>query len=80
MDAVFAWRTTENHDGVTDLTLRYTQCGRYGKGNSYVFVDCSANYKDTYQTFEPSRFMWGKRAYSLGGAQVINPDTGLDIE
>ncbi len=80
LDAVFACKTTANPAGVPDFTLRYTHSGRYGKGNNYVFVDCSAKYKDTYQTFEPTRFMWGKRAYSLGGAQVINPDTGLDIE
>lgn len=80
LNAVFACKTTTNPGSVPDFTLRYTHSGRYGDGNNYVFADTSAKYRNTYQTFDPKKFAWGKRAYSLGGAQVIDPDTGRDVQ
>ncbi|HMS54676.1 MAG TPA: prepilin-type N-terminal cleavage/methylation domain-containing protein [Fimbriimonadaceae bacterium] len=80
LNAVFNCETIANPASVPDFTLRYTARGRFGKGNNYIFTDMSAKYRDTYRTFLPDQFAWGKKAYSLGGATVVNPDTGLPLE
>lgn len=78
--SVFACDTTTNPSSIPDHTLRYTNSGRFDKGNNYVFCDTSAKFRNTLSTFSPKRFAWGKAAYSLGGLQVVDPATGLPVE
>ncbi|MEI7577771.1 MAG: prepilin-type N-terminal cleavage/methylation domain-containing protein [Armatimonadota bacterium] len=80
------WNRCEGKNGVVagqppvDLTLRFTNSGRFDKGNNYVMCDTSAKFHPTNATFNPQRYMWGKAAYSLGGLPVINPATGLEVQ
>lgn len=83
--ATTLWNRCEGKNGVTagqppvDLTLRFTNSGRFDKGNNYVMADTSAKFHPTMRTFDPNRFMWGKRAYSLGGLPVVDPVTGNPV-
>ncbi|MGV3614172.1 MAG: prepilin-type N-terminal cleavage/methylation domain-containing protein [Fimbriimonas sp.] len=64
-----------------DHSIRYTNSGLFGgDGNNYVMVDGSAKFHKTKATFNPSRYLWGKYAYSLGGLPVIDPATGNQVE
>ncbi|RYG37165.1 prepilin-type N-terminal cleavage/methylation domain-containing protein [bacterium] len=80
------WNKCEGKNGQTagqppiDFTLRYTNSGRFDKGNNYVMADTSAKFYQTPATFNPQRFLWGKQAYSLGGGAVIDPATGLQVQ
>ena len=77
---VFACTTGTVLPSSLDHTLRYSHSGRFDRGNNYVFADTSARFKDTYSTLDPTRFAWGKSAYSLGGSAVINPLTGQPVQ
>jgi prepilin-type N-terminal cleavage/methylation domain-containing protein len=80
------WNKCEGKNGQTagqppvDLTLRYTNSGRFDKGNNYVMADTSAKFYNTAATFNPQRFMWGKAAYSLGGSPVVDPVTKQPVQ
>ncbi|MFQ3587306.1 MAG: prepilin-type N-terminal cleavage/methylation domain-containing protein [Fimbriimonadaceae bacterium] len=76
------WRCNDGIrvQGNLDLTIRYANRGRFGNGNNYVFADSSARFSDTFRTFSPSRYMWGRIAYSLGGSQVVDPLTGQPVQ
>lgn len=78
--AVFACTTSTNPSSTPDHTLRYTNVGRFDKGNNYVFADTSAKFRNTMSTFDPKKFAWGKAAYSLGGLPVIDPNTGEPLQ
>ncbi len=66
--------------GATDHVLRYTNPGRFGNGNNYVFADTSARFTEFYRTLDTKRFMWGKLGYSLGGSPVIDRITGQPVQ
>jgi hypothetical protein len=76
---VFACDTTNDPASIPDYTLRYTNSGRFDKGNNYVFCDTSAKFRNTYSTFDVNKFAWGKSAYSLGGLVVVDPATGQPV-
>jgi prepilin-type N-terminal cleavage/methylation domain-containing protein len=76
---VFACDTTNDPASIPDYTLRYTNSGRFDKGNNYVFCDTSAKFRNTYSTFDVNKFAWGKAAYSLGGLVVVDPATGQPV-
>ena len=84
--ATTLWNKCEGKNGQTagepskDLTLRYANSGRFDGGNNYVMADTSAKYFKTAATFNVSRYLWGTRAYSLGGLQVIDPATGNPVQ
>ncbi len=84
--ATAMWNKCEGKNGQVagqppvDFTLRYTHSGRFDKGNNYVMADTSAKFHNTFSTFNPQRFMWGKAAYSLGGAPVVDPATGQPVQ
>ena len=63
-----------------DHVLKYTNSGRFDNGNNYVFADTSARFRDFYQTLNPSRFLWGKAGYSIGGSPVLNRATGQPVQ
>lgn len=79
LDDVFRCDTL-NMKGVTDHTIRYAHMGRFNDGNNYVMADTSARFLNTYRTFDPRNFQWGKRAYSLAGLEIVDPQTGLPIQ
>ncbi len=73
--------------GSTDHVLRYTNAGRFNLdgngvygGNNYVMADTSAKFRDFKSTFNPSRFLWGKQGYSIGGAAVLDRTTGRPVQ
>lgn len=76
---VFSCELRSSNGGATH-TLRYTNAARFTDGNNYVMADSSAKYVNTFATFNPKRFMWGKAAYSLGGLPVIDPATGQEVQ
>lgn len=80
VSAVFACDNTSNPASIPDFTLRYTNSGRFDKGNNYVFADGSAKFRATSSTFDVSRYAWGRAAYSLGGLPVIDPRTELQVQ
>ncbi|QYK53605.1 MAG: prepilin-type N-terminal cleavage/methylation domain-containing protein [Fimbriimonadaceae bacterium] len=63
-----------------DHTLRYSHSGRFDRGNNYVFSDTSAKFRETYSTLSPTKFAWGKEAYSLGGSVIVDPLTGNPVQ
>lgn len=75
--AVFACDsvTDANIDSIPDYTLRYINSGRFSGGNNHVFADTSARFVNTIQSLDPNKFLWGKRAYSLGGGPIVHPVT-----
>ncbi|MCE9559114.1 MAG: prepilin-type N-terminal cleavage/methylation domain-containing protein [Armatimonadetes bacterium] len=70
----------ETGAAIPDHTLRYTNSGRFDKGNNYVMGDTSAKYRVTASTFDVKRWAWGKQGYSVGGLTVVDPATGLALE
>ncbi|RYG82915.1 prepilin-type N-terminal cleavage/methylation domain-containing protein [bacterium] len=66
--------------GTIDSVLRYTNPGRFGTQNNYVFADTSAKSKEFRQTVATSRFLWGKQAYSMGGLPVLDRTTGQPVQ
>jgi prepilin-type N-terminal cleavage/methylation domain-containing protein len=76
---VFACADRTTNGGLTH-TLRYTNRGRFDKGNNYVFADSSAKFRVTDSTFNVQNYAWGSKAYSLGGLDVVNPATGLPVQ
>jgi len=66
--------------GSLDHVFRYTNNGRFDKGNNYVMADTSAKFKNFYATIDPKKFLWGKYGYSIGGAQVIDRATGQPVQ
>ncbi len=75
--AVAVWACDRNADpGMSpDYTIRYTNSGRFDKGNNYVFADTSAKFRNTLSTFDPQRFAWGKKGYSIGFVDVVDGNT-----
>lgn len=71
---------TQNLKGVADHVIRYAHMGRFNDGNNYVMADTSARFQNTYATFNTRNFQWGKRAYSLGGSQIVDALTGLPVQ
>ncbi|MBA4293455.1 hypothetical protein C0431_10860 [bacterium] len=78
--AVFACNSGTVLSSALDHTLRYSHVGRFDRGNNYVFSDTSAKFRDTYSTLSPTRFAWGKAAYSLGGSAIVDPATGQPVQ
>lgn len=79
LNSVFACDTATDPGAIPNFTLRYTNSGRFDKGNNYVFSDSSAKWRNTYATFSVNNYQWGISAYSVGGLQVIDPATGLQV-
>lgn len=74
-----------NNPGVSgtttvDSVLRYTHPGRFDNGNNYVFADTSAKFRPFSLTISVKKFMWGKAGYTIGGATVLDRNTGLPVE
>lgn len=63
-----------------DSVFRYTSPGRWDKGNNYVFADTSAKFKPFASTYSVRGFLWGRYGYSIGGAPVLDRDTGLPVQ
>ncbi len=80
LNQVWACNAGARVTGNLDLTIRYANNGRFQGGNNYVFADTSAKFKDAASTFSPQRYMWGTYAYSLGGSQIIDPNTGQPVQ
>lgn len=57
----------------------YVNSGRHGGGNTFSFADGHAKWMKVAQTLNCSDFMWGRRAYNQGGAEVLCPATGLPM-
>lgn len=66
--------------GTVDNVLRYTNPGRFGNGNNYVFADTSAKFKEFRQTVATNRWLWGKQGYSMGGVAVLDRNTGQPVQ
>lgn len=79
LNAVWACITNADPGISPDHTIRYTHKGRFDEGNNYVFADTSAKFRNTFSTFDPRKFAWGKKGYSVGYAPVIDPVTGQDL-
>ncbi|MFZ4507378.1 MAG: prepilin-type N-terminal cleavage/methylation domain-containing protein [Fimbriimonas sp.] len=80
VDGIFACDRATVNGGTLTHTLRYTNSGRFDKGNNYVNADTSAKFRTTNSTFNVASYAWGSRAYSLGGLEVIDPLTGLPVQ
>lgn len=63
-----------------DHVLRYTNPGRYDKGNVYVFADGHAKFLAFASTLDLRNFRWGKYGYSIGGHPVIDRATGEQVD
>lgn len=65
----------------TDYPLAvYTGGGRIEKGDNYGMADGSAKYRKYSQTLNPNQYMWGVRAYTDGGAPILDPITGQPVQ
>lgn len=70
------------------LHLAYTSPYRFGGskskvrdgGANYTFADSSAKYHSLGSTLNPSRFLWGTRAYTAGGAPVLRKDNSQPVQ
>jgi prepilin-type N-terminal cleavage/methylation domain-containing protein/prepilin-type processing-associated H-X9-DG protein len=54
--------------------ITYAQPDRWGNGANYVFADTHAKFAALSATMNPDNFMWGKRAYTAGGGQIVRAD------
>jgi len=70
------------------LHLAYTSPYRFGGshkkvtegGANYVFADTSAKFKSIGATLNPSNFLWGTKAYTAGGGQVLRKDNNQPVQ
>jgi prepilin-type N-terminal cleavage/methylation domain-containing protein len=64
--------------GLSHIT--YITPDRFGKGSNYTYADTHARFATLQDTLNPSRFQWGKRAYTAGGGLVLKPGTTEPVE
>ncbi len=64
--------------GLSHIT--YTAPTRFGAGANYAMSDTSAKFRTLSDTLNPSRFLWGKRAYAAGGGVINKPGTTTPVE
>lgn len=49
------------------------------QGDNYGMADGSAKYRPFAQTIAPNNYQWGARAFTDGGAPIIDPISGLQV-
>lgn len=49
-------------------------------GDNYGMADGSAKYRAFNQTIAPNNYLWGARAFTDGGAPIIDPISGLPVQ
>ena len=49
------------------------------QGDNYGMADGSAKYRPFAQTIAPNNYQWGAKAFTDGGAQVLDPITSLPV-
>lgn len=70
------------------IHLAYTAPYRFGGGAgkvreggaNYTFADTSAKYQPVAAPLNPTRWLWGTKAYTAGGGQVLRKDNGQPVE
>ena len=64
-----ACRTSPNG---TYARITYAQPDRWGTGANYNFSDTHAKYTAMGASLNPDNFMWGKKAYTVGGLNILD--------
>jgi len=62
------------HNGAGTATashITYVDPVRFGNGANYTFADTHAKFSSLDNTLNPSKFQWGKRAWTAGGGAII---------
>lgn len=54
------------------IRLTYTQPDLWDRGANYTFADTHAKFAALEATLNPDNFLWGKRAYTLGGGAIYD--------
>jgi len=57
----------------------YHGWNNWAEGDNYGMADGSAKYRKFNQTINPTNYLWGPRAYTDGGAPIIDPVSGLPV-
>lgn len=74
-------KSCESGTPATGLShITYTSPKRFGNGANYAMADTSAKFRTLSDTLNPSRFMWGKRAYTAGGGVIYKPGTTTPVD
>jgi prepilin-type N-terminal cleavage/methylation domain-containing protein/prepilin-type processing-associated H-X9-DG protein len=60
--------------------IAYTSPFRHSEGANYIYCDGHAKWARLASTLNPTRFQWGKRMYSHGGAPIYQPGTTIPVQ
>lgn len=58
----------------------YHGWNNWSEGDNYGMADGSAKYRKFSQTINPGSYMWGARAWTDGGVQIIDPVSGNPVQ
>ncbi|MFQ3610050.1 MAG: DUF1559 domain-containing protein [Fimbriimonadales bacterium] len=72
-------RAAINNPSVGNHRIQYMEPERHSGGSIYAFSDGHVKWLRFEATFNPERFLWGKRAYTAGGAPIIDCTTGQPV-
>lgn len=79
--ALFDLQPTIPFGSTTYPHIVYMNSGRHtGKANVFVFLDGHAKAMPVAQTLNPTKFLWGTRAYNQGGLSILDPITGNPVQ
>jgi hypothetical protein len=62
-----------------DHVFKYSNPGRFDRGNNYVMTDTSAKFLNFRGTLSYTAWRWGTMGYSIGGMPVIDRASGLPV-
>lgn len=60
--------------------IGYISPDRVKGGANYTFADSHSKYQRVEATLSPSNYMWGTRAYTAGGGQVLDSISGNPVQ
>ncbi len=86
--AITAFSGCRTSPGTGYNQISYIQPNRFNRsgqdwfsgGSNYGMVDTSSKFQNVGKTLDPNRYMWGKRAYSLGGQPIYKPGTTVNVD
>lgn len=80
-DALNAFAACKTSSANGQYHIAYiADASRYSGGTNYVYADTHAKYQKPEATLSPSRWQWGKRAYTAGGGAVLDSVSGNPVQ